>query len=127
MKKAAPRTKGSSSRTVNVLIDRFVKEVLPELAPQTRRDYAYHMVMLRQHFGTRIAAKLVPSDFNGFMNVSAGKFHRNKVMSTLSSVFTRAVREWHWLDHNVCTSVPRHRPMPHQRQVTDDTIAALKA
>jgi integrase len=128
MKKPAARAKGSSSRTVNVLIDRFVREVVPKLAPTTRRDKKYHMVTLRRHFGTRIAAQLKPSDFNSFMNVSVGKVHRNKLLNTLSAVFSRAVREWHWLDHNVCTAVPRHKSTPPQhREVTDDAIAALKA
>jgi integrase len=115
------------SRTVNVLVDRFEKEVLPSLGPRTRKDYARHIAVLRRHFGTKVAAQLIPADFESFMNVSAGKIHRNKNLSVLSSVFSKAMREWHWLDHNVCTAVPRHKATPHHRHVADEGIEALKA
>jgi integrase len=122
----AVRRKERRFRTVNEIFDRYIDEVLPELAEYTRRDYLRIIKILRGYFGTKIASSLVPADFQEFMSVSAGKARRNDMLKVLSSVFSRAEREWQWLDHNVCYSVRRHKTKKRQsRNVSDEDIRGV--
>jgi hypothetical protein len=83
---------------------------------------------LRGYFGTRIASTLVPADFKEFMGVSKGKSHRNTMLTTFSSIFSKAVKDWQWLDHNVCPYVRRHEIKSHDRGlVSDEDIEGVLA
>src|ERR1700722_4447609 len=99
---------GNQSRTVNELFDRFVADVIPTLAPKTQRGYLGNIKILRSYFGTKIACTLVPGDFREFMRGSTGKVYRNTMLRTCSSDLSKDVRDWQWLDHNVCRNVGRH-------------------
>lgn len=47
----------------------------------------------------------------------------NRDINLISAVFTRCVREWHWLDENPCRKLDRPRnPPPRDRRITDDEI-----
>ena len=47
----------------------------------------------------------------------------NRDLNLVSAVFTRCVREWHWLDENPCRKLDRPRnPPPRDRRITDDEI-----
>jgi hypothetical protein len=117
---------GNQSRTVNEIFDRFVTEVIPTLAPRTQRGYLETIKLLRIYFGTKIANALVPADFQEFMSVSTGKAHRNKMLTICSSIFSKAVKQWHWLDHNVCPGVRRHEIKSHDdRHVSDEEIEGV--
>ena len=111
---------GNQSRTVNEIFDRFVREVIPTLAPRTQRGYLATIKVLRGYFGTKIANALVSADFQEFMSVSTGKSHRNTMLTTFSSIFSKAVKQWHWLDHNVCPGVPRHEIRSRERHVSHE-------
>jgi len=122
----AASTKKLRSRTVNDIFDRYLEEVLPGLSPQTQRDYEGIIKILRGYFGTKIAKTLVPADFKEFMSVSSGKARRNDMLKVLSSVFSKAEREWQWLDHNVCYAVRRHKTKKsYHRTVSDEDINGL--
>jgi integrase len=82
---------------------------------------------LRAEFGSRIAAQLTPADLERFMSVSSGKSQRDNVVRVLSSVLTRAVRDWRWLDYNVCHSIRKYEGKTHRRFVTDEDIDAFSA
>jgi integrase len=113
------------SRTVNEIFDRYITDVIPSLAPRTRRGYLGSIKILRSYFGTRIASTLVPADFQEFMSVSTGKSHRNTMLRTFSSILSKAVRDWQWLDHNVCFHVRRHAEKTHDRHVSDEDIEGV--
>lgn len=118
---------GNQSRTVNEIFDRFVAEVVPTLAPHTQRGYKGTIKVLRRYFGTRIASTLVPDDFQEFMGVSKGKSHRNTMLTTFSSIFSKAVKDWHWLDHNVCPGVRRHEIKSRERHASAEDIEGVLA
>jgi integrase len=113
-------------RTVNEILDRFELEYVPKLSPRTQKDYARHFIVLRKEFGEKDAEKLVPTDFDAFMNVAKGKIQRNRQLTVLSSAFTQAVW-WKLLQHNVCMQVLRHRGKPRNRYVATDEFEAFKA
>jgi integrase len=116
---------GNQARTINEIFDRYVADVIPTLAPKTQRSYKENIKILRSYFGTKIASTLVPADFQEFMSVSRGKAYRNKMLTTFSSILSKAVKEWHWLDHNVCPGVKRHEIKSRARQVSDEEIEGL--
>jgi hypothetical protein len=116
----------NQTRTVNEILDRYEREVLPNLAHRTQRGYKDAIKNLRAEFGLKIASTLVAADFKEFMSVSTGKAHRNKMVTIFSTVLSTAVKEWHWLDHNVCTSVPRHHEAKGQiRQLSDEDFEGV--
>jgi hypothetical protein len=61
------------------------------------------------------------------MSVSTGKVYRNTMLRTFSSVLSKAVRDWQWLDHNVCRNV-RHHKAKHRddrRHVSDEDFEGV--
>lgn len=119
---------GNQTRTVNEIIDRFERDVIPDLAPHTQRGYRGTIKILRRYFGTKIASTLVLADFQEFMGVSKGKSHRNTMLTTFSSILSKAVKEWHWLDYNVCPGVRRHAiKSQDSRPVSDEDIEGVLA
>jgi integrase len=119
---------GNQTRTVNEIIDRFERDVIPDLAPHTQRGYKGTIKILRRYFGTKIASNLVLDDFQEFMSVSKGKSHRNTMLTTFSSILSKAVKEWHLLDYNICPGVRRHEIKSHGRYgVSDEDIEGVLA
>lgn len=113
--------------SVNEILDRFVKEYVPSLAPRTQKDYAYHIHTLRQWFGHRRANDMKARDFREFMGVTRGKIHRNRQLAVLSCAFSEAVGRWYWMDANPCRDVKRHPSRPRDRYVTDEEYESFKA
>ena len=113
--------------TVNQILDRYERDVLPhELAPRTQKDYARHIVRLRQLWGDRIAAELKPRDFGTFLAfVGRGRIHRVRALAVLSAAFTHAVSSWFWIDHNVLRDVKRPKAKPRDRLVLDEEFWAI--
>ena len=114
--------------TVNAILDRYVHEVLPTLAPSTQGDYRRHIAVLRATFGPRVAAELVPKDFEPFLHVEAekGRVQRNRALAVLSAAFSCAVLDWACLSHNVLLQVPRNPTKPRDRYVTNDEFERVK-
>lgn len=111
----------NQTRTVNEIFERYEKEVLPNLGHRTQRGYRGAIKNLRSEFGPKIASSLVAADFQEFMSVATGKAHRNKMLTVFSTVLSTAVKQWHWLDHNVCPSVPRlHEGKGQVRHFSDE-------
>jgi integrase len=113
--------------SVNEILDRFTKQYIPALAPRTQRDYARHVVKLKQSFGHRLANELKARDFRDFMDVQKGKIHRNRLMAVLSCAFSEAVGRWWMMDSNPCRDVKRHPSKPRDREVTQAEFDAFKA
>lgn len=111
--------------TVNTLLDRYQRDCLPELAPRTQKDYARHLVKLRQVYGSAIASELRPRDFGEFLNVKRGKWQRVKQLAVLSSAFTNAVSYWFWLERNVLRDVKRPKGCPRDRLVEQHEFDAV--
>jgi integrase len=118
---------GNQSRSVNEILDRFETEVIPTLRPRTQRSYKGTIKTLRHYFGAKVANTLTVDDFQEFMGVSKGKSHRNTMLTTFSSIFSKAVKDWHWLDHNVCPYVRRHEIKSRERHASDEDIEGVLA
>lgn len=120
-------TTPTTAVTVNEILWRYERDCLDELAPRTQSDYLRHIAVLRQVFGSAIAAELEPKDFGSFLNIKKGKFQRVKQLAVLSSALTYAVSRWYWIPRNVLRDVERPKSKPRHRLVMPEEFAAVRA
>lgn len=115
--------------TVNMVLDRFVAEYIPnELALRTQVDYLRHVRTLRKLFGERVVEELKPKDFGPFISVQGrGRIQRVRQLAVLSAAFTQAVSAWYLIERNVLRDVKRPKSKPRDRLVGDDEFAACRA
>jgi integrase len=112
--------------TISQILDRFLRDYVPNLAPRTQGDYARHVRDLRKWFGHFLASELKPRHFAEFMNVTRGKKQRNKQLAVLSCAMGEAVGRWYWAEANPCRDVKRHPHRPRDREVTDKEFAEFR-
>jgi len=115
--------------TVNMILDRYQRDGMDDLAPSTAKNYAYHIRHLRKAFGERIAADLKPRDFGPWLDVKRGEglAHRVRGLAVLSAAFTMAVSRWYYLELNVLRQVKRPEFPPRRRLIQDAEYRALRA
>lgn len=124
------RMNTSERVTVNAILTRYEREVVPTLAPRTQKDYARHLAKLRELFGDRIAEDLQPRDFGEFLNnggKAKGRIQKVRQLAVLSSAFTQAVSFWYLIPRNCLRDVKRPKSKPRTRYVTDAEFEAVKA
>lgn len=107
------------------IFDRYLRDVLPTLAPRTQKDYARHIVILRQRFGHLEANALKPRDIGAFLDVAKGKIQRNRQVAVLSAVYAKAVGRWYVAEKNPCRDVERNPSSRRTRYVTDEEYIAF--
>jgi integrase len=120
-------TTAATAITVDIILERYERECLDELAPRTSKDYRRHIGHLRRRFGRLDATLLEPRDFADFLNIRRGKIQRVRQLAVLSAAFTIAVRRWFWLKTNVLRDVERPKSRPRDRLILDEEFAACKA
>lgn len=111
--------------TINDILDRYVKEKLPFKKRSTQSDYAWHIAVLRKHFGAMNASDLSLDDLNAFIDVESSKQNRDRTVTVLSLTLSAAVK-WRWLETNIAKEVTRYKAEKRQRTVTDKEIAGIK-
>jgi integrase len=109
----------SKVRTLSESIERYQKEVLPNLKDQSNRRY--HLAWWADEIGTKVLddirsstisecrskLKLTPSNFGKHIGKAKSDATINRYLATLSALFSIAVREWGWLESNPCENVRR--------------------
>jgi integrase len=115
--------------TMNAVFDRYERECIPKLGARTQIDYMRHLKILREHFGHFAPGAIKAKDVGRFLDVETGKIHRNKVVSVLSAVFSKAIGKWYidGIESNPCLKVERNESHPRTRYVTDAEFAAVRA
>jgi hypothetical protein len=113
---------------MNDLFDRYDTECIPGLFPRSQRDYKGILVILRNAFGPMQPQDVVPRDIQKFLDVKKGRVHRNRMVSILSVVFTKAITEWCPDEdlRNPCYRVKRWPTKPRTREVADDEFHAFR-
>jgi integrase len=122
--KLGPKPAGPAV-TLNDLFDRYERDVLPTKEPRTQQDYRKHLLILRKTFGHMAPNDLLPEHVGQFLDVEKGKIQRNRMVSLLSSVYTKAVGRWRSAKLNPCIGVERNPSTPRDRLVTDAEFAAF--
>lgn len=112
---------------INEMIDKYEREVLPSLRPQTQRDYAWHLARLRVEFGLCDVDLLRPKDVGMFLAQPDGPVSRNRSMSVLSSIYSYAVGRWWIAEKNPCSKVMRNPTKPRDRYVMNHEYEAMRS
>jgi integrase len=122
--KLGPRPTTPTS-TLNDVFDRYEREVLPTKESRTQKDYRRHLVVLRKKFGHMGPNDLLPEHVGRFLDVERGKIQRNRMVSLLSAIYTKAVGRWYVAKANPCIGVERNESQPRDRLVSDAEFAAF--
>lgn len=111
--------------TVNEVFDKYEKERLPQLSARTKDGYRRHIKTLRREFGSIVASALTRQAISDFMKVSKGKIQRNRMLATLSTAYTEAVK-WGWVQGNPCSRLERNKLKQRDRQLTEEEFQAAR-
>lgn len=119
---------GPGVRTVRDLLDRYLDEVTPTKRG-VRNETARMRAFMRDPIAAVSLASIAAPDIAAWRDrrlesVSSASVARD--MNLMVSVFTRAVKEWHWLSANPCSGVQRPKDSPpRERRISDGEIAAF--
>ncbi len=119
--------KPKDSPTLADCFDRYVKEVIPTLAPRTQKDYSRHVALLRTTFGHMRPEDLQPRHIGQFLDRPKGKIQANRQVAVLSAVYSKMVGRWYCADKNPCQHVERNESKRRTRYITDAEFDAVRA
>ncbi len=124
---AAIADEDSPVRTMNDLIDRYMKEVAPTKAPATHHDNQKQAKLLKAAFGKLRPATITTRAVYQYMDIRGKKSQTraNRDLALLSHIFTKAIR-WGVVDKNPCKGVERFKEKPRDRYITDDEYLAFR-
>ena len=111
--------------TLSDVFDRYIRDVIPTLAPRTQTDYLRHIKILRAWCGHMRPDDLQPRDVIRFLDVPKGKIQRNRQVAVLSAVYSKAVGKWCEAEKNPCAHVERNPHQHRSRYVTDEEYLAF--
>jgi integrase len=116
------------AETVSELCDRFIAEHLPSLGAVTARNVRSQIEQdIRPALGaTKIKAVTFTdvSRLHRAITNRGASYAANRVLSSLSKMFTLAVR-WKYRTDNPCKGVKRNKEMGRERYLTEDEVVQL--
>lgn len=131
--KAGDRTSTvrSSSRTVDALIERYRREVLPSKKPATQKSYHTNLLIISETWGDHLASSISVMDMFTWgrdMAIMRGATQAKRVMSMMSVLMKFAERplEWRARGSNPCSDIDLPVPPPRRRIATAEEVAALE-
>src|SRR5690606_17046925 len=124
---AFPTEHSEASGIISDYLDRYEREIVPTLAPRTQKDYARHLMVLREEFGHRHPDDVQPRDIGRFLDVPKGKIHRVRMVAVLSAVYGYMVGAWYVAEKNPCRDVKRPKNPPRDRYITNEEFDAVHA
>lgn len=131
------RTSKSKKRTLAELIDKYTKEVLDRKTSNTVNQRLY-LKYWKDEIGNRVLADVTPALITEYRNKLVGKendFGRtvgtttaNRYTTALGHVFTIAVNDWEWMDHNPVRRISKFKESRGRvRFLSDDERTAILA
>ncbi|MDP1539517.1 MAG: tyrosine-type recombinase/integrase [Moraxellaceae bacterium] len=114
-----------NSKQLNVIFDRYIKEILPLKMPRTQKDNLDCFKFLRPVFGEMLLEDLVPQHFALYRDKRSAKVRANRELSLLSHVFNCA-REWGYTCRdNPSRGVRKNKESPRDFYVDDAVWEAV--
>ena len=119
----------SPCRTVDELINRYMREVAPEKAERTYRDNVRQARYLRAYFGQMLLRHVTQQHIYKYMDERGrkSKVQANRELALLSHMFRKAVR---WGDihqaQNPCVAIERFKERPRNRYIEDWEYKAFR-
>ena len=119
----------AEDKTFNCIGNRYMREVLPTLKPNTQRDYTQYFKLLSAVFGDMVIDAIRPYDIAEYLRVrgETSKVRANREKALFSTIFNHA-RAWGYTDiTNPCIGIKGHKEKSRDRYVSDDEYAAVWA
>jgi integrase len=116
-------------KTFNIVGQRYMREILPTLKPNTQRDYTQYFNLLNAVFGAIPIDSIRPFDIAEYLRVrgETSKVRANREKALFSTIFNHA-RAWGYTDiTNPCIGIKGHKEKSRDRYVSDDEYAAVWA
>ena len=108
-----------TAETIDQLLDRYAREVVPTKAPRTQTENIRYIAALRQVFGDLAIADMKPQLVYRYVDKRSAKIAAHREMEVLSHAFTKAV-EWGYIDrHPFKGEVRLQGEKPRDRYVED--------
>lgn len=109
------------------LIDRVMKHILPDLAPNTVKQYEQAAERLKGYLVEFSPDQVRSKHVAGIkVDMKATPNMANRVLSVLRTVFAQAV-EWQEIESNPCIGIKRHIEARRSRYITDEEFCAIYA
>lgn len=122
-------TRDAARRTLDEVLERYAREVLPSKSPRTALNQAMHLTWWQTQLGTASLLELTPARLTACRDrLAQGRAPAtvNRSLSTLSHALSVAVTEWQWLEESPLRRVRRLRePRGRVRCLTDDERTRL--
>jgi integrase len=113
------------AETVGDLLDRYVREVLPNKAERTQKDNLGEIRYLRSFFGAMGIDAVAPSHIASYRDSRTAKTRGNREVALLSHAFSKGC-EWGLSQTNPCREVKRNKEVARDRYVTDEELEKFK-
>ncbi|MBR9814982.1 tyrosine-type recombinase/integrase [bacterium] len=110
--------------TLNSVMDRYAREVMPSKAPATQKVQTPQLAHLREVFGMCAPATIRPCNIFEYLQARSAKVAGNREIALLSDIF-RYAANWGIVDTNPCKGVSRNKEKPDNRYITDDEFSAV--
>lgn len=100
-------------QTINDMLDKYQREVLPNKGESTRIDYAKHIRVLREKYGTRDIDADIRQDVIDYVTTPGkGRYQRTRRLAVFRAAFTCALK-WKWVTANPLAHI--EKPVPRTR------------
>jgi hypothetical protein len=113
------QTSEAKKHTLTDVINRYIREVLPQKHPSTIPDQARQLYCWQTHLGHYLLADITPAVLGEYRSILTQERANATVvrsLAILSHAFTMAVHEWQWCTDNPVVSRLAHR---HSHQALD--------
>lgn len=116
--------------TLGYLMDRYLREVIPEKAEKTQAEQKRQLERLRRVFGELLPEDVQPVHIGKYLDGRKDRHGRkagsaaNREIALLSHIYTKAMR-WGFANRNPCRGIERNKEKPRDRYITDEEYAAV--
>ena len=123
------KTAEAKRHTLAELIDRYIKEILPRKALESKfsTNQSQQLNWWKEQLGAYVLSDVTPArivEARGKLNRSPAT--ANRYMAALSHVFTIAIREWEWMEDSPVRKISKLKePRGRVRYLSDEERIAL--
>ncbi|TVM03454.1 MAG: integrase [Candidatus Brocadia sp. WS118] len=115
----------SESKTVNDMMEKFMKEHAPKVAINTQRSYLASLKHLSPYFGDAKLTAVTPKKIYDYKVLRYSEEAKpatiNRELAMLSKAFNLSVKQWEWVNENPVSKAPKEKENNERdRWLTDD-------
>lgn len=122
---SAPQAPPKQGATLKEYFERYKREVIPGLAPNSQANYSHSLAVLEKVFGHMHPDEVKPRDIGAFLDRPKSKIAANRHVAVLSAVYGKMVGRWYVAERNPCIGVERNETHRRTRYITDEEFWAV--